>query len=148
MPHISNQIIAVFHHVSVGTNDSGPFRNCFHSRWVERTIETGRCWRRPVIRMVGQQQSERHLRVALLCCLDTLCRQRIKAAISAYNKVCHAIFGYVALNLTGISGRRLSGASRCPMKKQIDILIPPLLFAIYRRCSISYFFVFGIYPIR
>ena len=41
----------------------------------------------------------RPLRVALLCGFDTLCRQCIKAAISAYNKISYAVFGYVALNL-------------------------------------------------
>jgi hypothetical protein len=50
--------------------------------------------------MVGQQQSERHLRVELLCCFDALCRHAIKTSIPSYNEIGHAVFGYVALDLS------------------------------------------------
>ena len=48
--------------------------------------------------MIGEQQSERHLRVAFFSCFDTFRRQCIKAAISAYNKIIYAVLRNVSLN--------------------------------------------------
>ena len=117
MPCVSNQILAVLHHVSVGPDDGGPLRHSLHPRRVECAIETGRCWSRAVIRMIRQQQSERHLRVALLCCFDAFCRQCIKAAISAYDKISHTMFSNMPLHLSVKNWQQTVWGLSAPDKK-------------------------------
>ena len=87
MPYIGDQITAVLYHVAVGPDNGGTFGDSFHPRRIARAVKTGWCGCRTVIRMIREQQEKRRLRVALLCFFDAFCRQCIKAAISAYDKI-------------------------------------------------------------
>lgn len=61
--------------------------------------------------MIRQQQSECHLQVALLCIFDVFCRQRIKTAISAYNKLGYTVFCNMLFNF----GRQVSCKVICSL---------------------------------
>ena len=67
MPRVSDQIVAVLNHVAVRPDDSGAFGDHLHPWRIECSIETERCGCRAIIRMIGKQQSERHLEEFSVC---------------------------------------------------------------------------------
>ena len=69
VPGVGNQMAAIFHHITVGPHDGYSFRHSLHTRRIKGAVKAFRCRGWSVKRMIGQQQSQRHLRVALLCCL-------------------------------------------------------------------------------
>ena len=91
VPGVGDQMRAVSHHVAVGMGNGYPFRHSLHTRWIKGAVKA--FWRRdrPVKRMIGQQQSQRHLRVALFCVYDSPGRQLIKVAITAHHKTCDTV---------------------------------------------------------
>ena len=69
--------------------------------------------------MVGQQQSQRHLRVALFCCLYDLGGHAVEGTVMPYHKIGYARLHDQLLHCLLKAGRTRSLASRCPMKKQV-----------------------------
>ena len=125
MPRISDQIIAVFHHIAVGPDDSSTFRDSFHPRWVERTIKTGRCWGRAVIRMIREQQRVNSPVTSGWRFFAALTHFAANESKRPYLPTTKSVTPYSVMwrsTSADSLSNRVSGASRCPIKKQVDIV--------------------------
>ena len=107
----------MLYHVAVGPDNGGTFGDSFHPRRIARAVKTGWCGCRTVIRMIREQQEKRRLRAALLCCFDAFCRQCIKAAISAYDKISHTMFSNMPLHLSVKNWQQTVWGLSAPDKK-------------------------------
>lgn len=90
VPGKSDQIAAVIHHIAVCADDGILFRHIFHARGIKSAVIS--FWNRDgtVKWMVGQQQSQRHLRVALFCCLYDLGGHAVEGTVMPYHKIGYA----------------------------------------------------------
>ena len=87
MPDIGDQIVAVAQHPAVGPDDRKAFWRRLHALWVEGAVKALRGGDRPLRWMVGQEQGQRHLRVALFRLFDRAGRQPVKAAVVSHHKI-------------------------------------------------------------
>lgn len=101
MPDSSNQIGAVVDHPAVGPDDGKTSGDILHTWWIEGTVETRRGGSGAGVRMIGQQQGQRHLWVALFCRLDHAGGKAVKTTVVPDKKICYVVLGNVPLHRLG-----------------------------------------------